>query len=163
MAKRPKPKEPIMSTDAATPPGADEDGSSNAADAVRERLVAVLDDYLKAVHAVGSAQAEKLAAPYQDYQRAVAEAQGSPDSAQRLHAAYVEQMHRIVDQLGGTEGQEAAAETRRAYATYVRQVAEALSGLPGGDGKDALPPPILAGLGQHFLFVAQLAASTGVH
>src|SRR5215213_1617397 len=108
MARKPKPKEPIMSTDPASPKNDPNQGdSSRSADAVRERLVGALDEYLKAVHAIGAAQFERLSAPYQDYQRAVVEAQGSPDAAKRLQTAYVEQLHRIVDQVGGRESEEA--------------------------------------------------------
>jgi hypothetical protein len=160
MAK--KPKEPNMSSD---PMSREEDkvqgDSSRSADALRERLVGVLDEYFKAIQEISSAQFERLSAPYQDYQRAVAEAQGRPDAAKALQAAYVEQLHRIVDQVGGSESEDAASQAQHAYAGYLNAVAEVLASLPSEGGHETLPPAILAGLGQHFLLVAHLAGSTG--
>jgi hypothetical protein len=124
-------------------------------DALAERLVGALETYLKTIQEIGRAQLEVQAAPYQDYLRALTEAQGSPDAAERVQAAYLEQSHRVIDQLGEGAG-EATGKARGAYDDYVRSVAEALA----GGSAEQLPPPVLAGLGHHFLLVAQWGAAT---
>lgn len=129
--------------------------SSGPVQGLTERLVGALETYLKSIQDIGQAQFDKQSAPYQDYLRTLTEAQGSPDAAERIQAAYVEQSRRIVEQQNEDAGR-AGEEVRGAYDSYVRSVTEALA----GHSAEQLPPPVLAGLGQHFLLVAQWAAAT---
>jgi hypothetical protein len=128
--------------------------AGGSADVIRERLVGAFGQYLQTLQGAFSTQAEKVAAPYQDFYQAINKASVEPKDLKGFQTVYLDQTKRLLDQLGKA-GPGPADDVRCAYDAYVKSVAGILTEATA----DNLPPQILAGLGQHLVAVSLWAAA----